>query len=127
MPRVVLIVDDDSSIVDGLREFLQVEGYDVLCAGDGTEALTVLERDRRPDVIVLDLLMPGMDGWDFRAAQLRDSSLAQIPVVILSASGFNPQTIIKQLRVQEYISKPLNPHVLAQALKRVSSPTSRPH
>jgi CheY-like chemotaxis protein len=119
--KTALIVDDDPAIVDGLSEYLEHDGYGVIGAADGTEALVLLDGGVRPDVIVLDLLMPGMDGWDFRMAQLNDPSLATIPVLVISASGFSRPTVLKQLRVDEYLAKPLDPEGVVRALDRLSA------
>ena len=121
MSKTALIVDDDPAIIDGLSEYLEHDGYGVVGATDGREALALLDSGVRPDVIVLDLLMPGMDGWDFRMAQLNKPSLASIPVVIISASGFSGATIRKQLRVDEYLPKPLDPELVVRTLDRVSA------
>jgi CheY-like chemotaxis protein len=119
--KTALIVDDDPAIVDGLAEYLEHDGYGVVAAANGREALVLLEAGVHPDVIVLDLLMPGMDGWDFRMAQLNKPSLAKIPVLIISASGFSSPTILKQLRVEEYLPKPLDPAGVVRALDRLSA------
>ena len=82
----LLIIEDDLETRDALVTFFQLEGYDVACAADGREGL-VAARQHHPDVIILDLMMPRMDGWGFRAAQKRDDSIAAIPVVVVSALG----------------------------------------
>jgi CheY-like chemotaxis protein len=127
VPKSALIVDDDRSIVDGLSDYLGHDGYTVFAAGDGSEALALLNGGLRPDVIVLDLLMPGMDGWDFRTAQLNKPSLAEIPVVVISASGFSTLTVVKQLRVDEYLPKPLDPEAVVRVLDRLSARTAPPN
>ena len=116
MSKTALIIDDDRATVDGLGEYLEEEGYAVLGVTTASEALALLDSGLRPDVIVLDLHMPGMDGWDFRTAQLNEPSLAEIPVLIISASGFNRQTVLTQLAVDEYLPKPLDPATVADAL-----------
>jgi CheY-like chemotaxis protein len=82
--RRVLVVDDDRDIRELLVELLASEGYEVASAPDGRRALAEA-RARRPDVILLDLMMPVMSGWEFREAQLRDPALADIPVVVVTA------------------------------------------
>lgn len=119
MSKTALIVDDDRSIVDGLGEYLGDDGYAVIGATNASEALALLDSGLRPDVIVLDLLMPGMDGWDFRTAQLNEPSLAEIPVLLVSASGFSRQTILTQLAVDEYLTKPLDPATVVNVLDRL--------
>jgi CheY-like chemotaxis protein len=83
--KSVLIVDDDADIRDMLRELFAMEGYLVATARNGRDALEQLHDGEAPDLILLDLMMPVMDGWQFRAEQQRDPHLAPIPVVILSA------------------------------------------
>ena len=82
----ILVVDDDPDIRESLREVLEDEGYAVACVGNGREALDYLHREPRPRVILLDLMMPVMDGWQFRREQQRDPSLAPIPVVVVSGT-----------------------------------------
>ncbi len=83
--RRVLVVDDDPSIQGFLAEALADEGYGVRTAANGREALTVLQA-WRPDLILLDLMMPEMDGWAFLARQRLDLELVRIPVIVMSAS-----------------------------------------
>lgn len=84
----VLVVDDESDIRLALAEVLAEEGHQVVAARDGAEALKFL-CSFHPDLVLLDLMMPGMNGWEFRREQkqLADSALAHTPVVILSALG----------------------------------------
>jgi CheY-like chemotaxis protein len=85
MALAVLIVDDDASIQETLGEFLAECGFEVVTARDGADALALLERTTpRPDVILLDLAMPVMDGYQFRQRQLADPSLMSIPVLIVT-------------------------------------------
>jgi CheY-like chemotaxis protein len=89
MKGAVLIVEDDEALREALTETLADAGYRVVVATNGKEAL---ERLRAPDatmpsLILLDLMMPVMDGWQFRAEQRRDPVLAAIPVCVLSAAG----------------------------------------
>ena len=80
----VLVVDDQEAIRDSLQTALDDEGFTVECAANGREALDILER-WKPCVILLDLMMPVMDGWAFRAEQQRSGST--VPIVLLSAAG----------------------------------------
>ena len=82
----VLVVDDEREIREAVAEVLADEGYEVLDAGDGAEALSKL-RAFHPSVVLLDLMMPGMNGWEFREAQQHDPDLSGIPVIVLSALG----------------------------------------
>jgi signal transduction histidine kinase len=84
--RRLLVVEDDGDLRESLAEALREAGFEVSEASDGSEALAKL-RKTAADAVLLDLMMPGMDGWDFRAAQKRDPSIAKTPVVVLSADG----------------------------------------
>src|SRR5262249_19740079 len=88
MPRAatVLVVEDDEATLDSIVALLASYGYEVVGANSGPTALALL-RDIRPRLIILDLRMPGMDGWQFRAELLCDPDLARIPILIVSAAG----------------------------------------
>jgi CheY-like chemotaxis protein len=100
----VLVVEDDLDIREVMRMVLEASGYQVLEAGDGAEAL-VVARAHRPRLILLDLMMPGMDGFQFRESQLRDPAIATIPVVIVSGGGAVPQKAA-ELGAAGYLVKP---------------------
>jgi CheY-like chemotaxis protein len=84
-PRLVLVVDDDLDIREIVMDVLVEAGMSAIGAADGADALRRLQAGLRPDLILLDLMMPVMDGLTFRRLQLADPELASIPVVILSA------------------------------------------
>jgi CheY-like chemotaxis protein len=85
--RDVLLVEDDDDFREGLADILRSEGYSVRCAANGLEALDYLKTaETHPKVILLDLMMPVMDGWDFRSRMLAESSLADIPVILMSGA-----------------------------------------
>jgi CheY-like chemotaxis protein len=115
----VLLVDDDFGILDGLSDFLESEGFAVVPASNGIDALSHLRSGLRVNVIVLDVMMPMMDGWDFRAEQLADPSLRDIPVVVISASGFTRDTLKRQFYAYEVLPKPLELGHFLRALKDV--------
>jgi CheY-like chemotaxis protein len=98
--RSVLVVDDDRDIRETLEDVLAGEGFSVAAAANGKEALDYLRGSRHPCVILLDLMMPVLDGWGFRNAQVADPSLKGIPVVVLSAApdrrGLFEQTPVLQ-------------------------------
>src|SRR5208337_2920126 len=86
--NVVLVIEDDADIRFGLAVILEDEGYTVATAPNGREALKYLrETPAPPCLILLDLMMPDMDGWQFRAEQRRDPALSSVPVVIISAAA----------------------------------------
>ncbi len=84
---MILLVEDEDEVREVIETVLRSEGYDVTPVRHGREALDVLRRGLRPCIIILDLMMPVMDGWQFRAEQLRDSELLKIPTVVYSAIG----------------------------------------
>lgn len=84
-PGRLLLVDDDADIRAVLQDFLEEEGYSVSTACNGREALTLLRQDGVPCVILLDLMMPIMDGWQFLEFKNSDDQLSPIPVVVISA------------------------------------------
>lgn len=84
---LVLIVDDDESIRETIELALQMEGVPTAVAGDGRAALAWLRAHRPPSLILLDLMMPVMDGWQFLAQVREDPALAQVPLVVISAFG----------------------------------------
>jgi CheY-like chemotaxis protein len=86
-PEHILVVEDDKDLRDSLCEALRFEGYHVICAEHGEAALRHLSTGARPCVILLDLMMPVMDGWTFRAEILKDQTLAAIPVVVMTAAS----------------------------------------
>jgi CheY-like chemotaxis protein len=85
--KTILLVDDDEGLRDVLAESLVYDGYQVECCAHGADALAKLRDGLKPDLILLDLMMPVMDGWEFREAQLTDPELADIPVVVITAAG----------------------------------------
>jgi CheY-like chemotaxis protein len=117
-PLTVLVVDDDPPIAEGLSEFLEDEGYNVVVAGDGRAALDELRRGLRPCAIVLDLMMPVMDGWDFRHEQLKDPELSEIPVIVVTATGFSEESVKVQLGAVEVVPKPPSLEHLLAAIRR---------
>ena len=108
----ILIVDDDAGSRKALAEVLTDEGYTVATAGDGADAMTYLRQGHRPRVILLDLMMPGVDGWDFRAEQKRDAALADIPVIAISAAG-------KLMDADHSLRKPIKIEALLKLLGTV--------
>jgi CheY-like chemotaxis protein len=85
VPCPILIVEDDEDLREMMAQMLTLEGYAAATAANGREALDYLQDARRPEVILLDLMMPVMDGWEFRRRQQADPALAGVPVIVLSA------------------------------------------
>jgi CheY-like chemotaxis protein len=116
----ILVVEDDPDVRRALTELLASEGYKVTAAADGGEALKTLRAGFRPAVILLDLMMPNCDGWDFRRAQLEDPTFASVPVVLVTAAGFSPDSMRSQLGPIELCPKPIQPAELLQMLERLA-------
>jgi DNA-binding response OmpR family regulator len=109
----VLIVDDEAGIRELCRVNLALAGYEVIEASDGFEALD-MARVHKPDMIFLDVLMPGMSGWEVLSALRADEALASIPVVMLTALNSEDDQIRGwEGGVVEYLTKPFNPLTLA--------------
>jgi CheY-like chemotaxis protein len=114
--QIVMVVDDDQDLRSTLAEILAEEGYGVLTATDGRDALERLRgTTHRPCVILLDLMMPIMDGHAFYAEQHRDPDLAEIPVVILSAHATMRDAIPADV---EYLPKPTRLDSLLDVVSR---------
>jgi len=102
----VMIVEDDRDTREMLARFLELEGFDVREAANGQLALEALREDSRTCVILLDLMMPVMNGWQFRNAQSSDPELAKIPVVVVTAAGAREQ--IPAIDADAWLSKPVD-------------------
>ena len=113
----ILIVEDEFLIRDGLTEFLEEEGYRVVGAANGQEALTMLRKGLVPDLILLDLMMPVMSGMQFLDEQQADSRLASIPVVLLSADRNSQEKVLSYAPV-EYLEKPVRLTDLLDTVER---------
>ena len=112
----VLVVDDDTDIRDSLAEVLDEDGFAVLTASNGREAFEVLHTaSAKPSVILLDMTMPVMDGWEFRKAQRSDPGLASIPVAVFSAQP-NIEAAAKAVDAAAYFRKPLSVDDLIETL-----------
>ena len=112
-PRV-LVIEDDFALGENLREILSEEGYEVHLARNGLEGLSEARR-APPDVIALDLIMPVLDGWQFRAAQSTDPAIAHVPVLVLSSTEDEVQPA-----AAGYFAKPFQVHGLLQAIRGIA-------
>jgi len=112
----ILLVEDDDEIRSALAKVLAEEGFGVAVAGNGQEALDYLRAHAPPRLILLDLMMPVMNGWQFRAAQCSDPGLAAIPVIVLTAVREAPAEA-GSLGVSDVIAKPLDVPVLLNAIE----------
>jgi len=109
MKQKILVVDDDKEIARLLRGYLEKSGFEVLVAYDGGTAVHALRREK-PDLLVLDLMLPDMDGWDITRTVRADSSLMAIPIIMLTARVEDTDKIIGlELGADDYVTKPFNP------------------
>lgn len=114
----ILVVDDDPQIRDAVRELLSEEGYDVVLAEDGQDALERLAAMPPPSLILLDLRMPRMDGWQFLAKRDGSPAGTRVPVVLLSGMSF----IRDAPGVVDFLAKPLRPEKLLDCVRRFCQP-----
>ena len=124
VPDEILVVDDDADIRETLVEVLEFEGYVVVGAANGKEALEQLRR-RPVSVILLDLMMPVMDGFEFRTAQLDDPRLSDIPVVVVSAGGRCEQAAM-EMGAAGCFRKPIDVLALLRMIRAVSRAPAAP-
>lgn len=122
-PKKVLIIDDDLALCEALKLILEPKEFTVASASNGQDGIQLC-REWQPDIVVLDLLMPGMDGWDV-AARIR--SFSEVPIIVLSAVS-KPELIAKALDqgIDEYLIKPVPGSVLAAHLKRLTRRSHTP-
>jgi CheY-like chemotaxis protein len=111
----VLIVEDDADLRDMMAQLLRLEGLNAVTAANGREALDYLRGHPPPNVILLDLMMPVMDGWQFRREQQRDAQLAGVPVIVLSALD---QTRATDVPMNAFLKKPLDFDRLLELVRR---------
>lgn len=112
----VLVVDDEADLCETLQLILQMHGYVVVTCGDGAEALSRLRGGVRPCLILLDLMMPRMNGVQFREEQVRDPALRAIPVVALSGGG-KVESTATALGI-EWMRKPVELALLLERVRR---------
>jgi CheY-like chemotaxis protein len=124
MSQQILIVEDDSALREALGQVLMDEGYDLLSARDGLEAVNCLKKGNRPDVILLDLSMPVVNGWEFRMFQKREPDLAQIPVILITAGGYTREEVA-WLEPSALLPKPLDLPLLLSIIRRFCASTEQ--
>ena len=121
----VLVVDDDADVRELLRVALQSDGYDVAGVNNGREALHHLRSHADTCIILLDLMLPVMDGTHFRTAQLHDRSLAWMPVILMSGAP-DTERVAREMGVRRLVRKPLDLDEVKQAVRSVGCCQARP-
>jgi CheY-like chemotaxis protein len=115
-PSLVLVVDDDKDVREAMAELLQLEGFAVLPAGNGQEALNLLKVEN-PCVVLLDLMMPVISGWEFLRHRKAQQRLAKIPVIAISAV-IDRVAVARAEGADEVLLKPVNIEKLINLVKR---------
>ena len=125
--RRILVVDDDREVVRLIRAYLEQAGFEVLAAYDGDTAVHVIRRER-PDLLLLDLMLPGKDGWEITRLVRNDAALAHIPIIMLTARVDDTDKIVGlELGADDYVTKPYNPReVVARVPARLRQPDVAP-
>ncbi|MDN5270471.1 response regulator transcription factor [Chloroflexus sp. MS-CIW-1] len=119
MARTILVVDDEPGIVKIARDYLERAGFQVISAGDGPTALR-LARQEQPALIVLDLMLPGMDGLDITRILRQDTLTAHVPIIMLTARVEETDRLIGlELGADDYITKPFSPRELVARVRAV--------
>ena len=118
--KVVVCVEDESEMIDLIKLILARKGFDVIGANGGEKGLATI-RERKPDLVLLDLMMPDMDGWEVYQQLKADRETREIPVIVVTAKA---QSIDKVLglhiaKVDDYISKPFSPQELMDSVDAV--------
>jgi CheY-like chemotaxis protein len=123
-PKAILVVDDEPAILDMIAELLGYEGYQVVTTSQGSAALAHAKHDP-PALILLDLMMPGMSGWQLIAALKASPQTRAIPIVVLSARRDLP-AIVKDLRIRTFLSKPFDIDELISTVRQYAGSSPRP-
>lgn len=118
--KQVLVVDDDEAIRDVVRELLEDDGYQVATAENGLEALDYLRRHPAPSAVLVDMMMPVMDGWQLMQRMKADAKLAKVPVIAMSAGG--SRTLATAPVCKDYLAKPITVQRLLDAVERCGHP-----
>ena len=119
MTQTILVVDDDREIARLVRAYLEQAGFRAVCANDGASALRTL-RSERPDLLVLDLMLPDRDGLDIARALRADPATAAIPIIMLTARVDDTDRIVGlELGADDYITKPFNPREVVARVRAV--------
>ena len=119
MSQRILVVDDDKEIARLLRAYLEQAGFQVLVAYDGETALHAVRRER-PDLIVLDLMLPDRDGWEITRLVRGDPTVASTPIVMLTARVEDTDKVVGlELGADDYVTKPFNPQVVIARVRAV--------
>jgi DNA-binding response OmpR family regulator len=116
----ILYIEDEKEMLELTRIVLEREGYEMLAAVGGAEGIEAVKREK-PDLVLLDLMMPDVDGWEVYRRMKADKEVADIPVIIITARTQSIDKVLglKVAKVADYITKPFGPNDLISSVKRV--------
>jgi DNA-binding response OmpR family regulator len=118
MPRKILIVDDEVHLARILQFTLEHVGYEVMTAYDGVEAIEIA-RSQRPDLVILDLMLPVMDGYKVCNILKNDDDFKELPIIILSARDLKRECIEEPLQADLFMEKPFNTGILIEKISEL--------
>ncbi len=123
----ILYIEDEKEMIELTRIVLEREGFDMLGVVGGAKGLEAVRREK-PDLVLLDLMMPDVDGWEVYRQMKADKDLADIPVIIITARTQSIDKVLglKVAKVADYITKPFGPGELVESIKRVLAKTDLP-
>jgi len=119
MKAKIAVVDDEKGLVKLVKKFFEMRGYGVVAAYNGKDGLNVIRKER-PDIIILDIVMPDMDGSSVLTELKKDNDLKDIPVIVLTARHEQPdRDSLLKLGAHEFITKPFKAHILNRQVEMV--------
>jgi CheY-like chemotaxis protein len=118
---LILLIEDDFVLRSSLSELLTLEGFRVECSADGRDAFRRLHLQPKPDLILLDIMLPHLDGFEFRALQRKLPGFSHIPVVVISAHDLDP-TSLDELELRTAFRKPLDVPRLLSTMRELTAP-----
>ena len=124
--RTIVSVEDDMAMIDLFRLILRMEGFEVLGATNGTAGLQLIEL-AKPDLVLLDILMPGMSGWEVYRQMKADETMRNIPVIVVTCmSEPIDETMARYIaKVDDYIPKPFSPGKMVESIDRILGVSER--
>lgn len=120
-PGRILVIDDDDGVRTVMRKQLQHAGFDVVAAASGSEGLEMMRQDPGIRLVLLDMIMPALDGWGVRQKQMEDPQLSQVPVIILTGAPL-PSLVHAQLHAADYLLKPVGRDHLISVVSNYCQP-----
>lgn len=118
--KSILCIEDEPEMIDLIRLILSRRGFEVRGAPSGEDGLKMM-RESRPDLVLLDLMMPGMDGWEVYQQMKADDATKNIPVIVVTAKAQNIDKVLGLhiAKVDDYIAKPFGPQELVESVEKV--------